>query len=376
MRRETVIIAVVLFFAASATPGAAASTAGRSPALRAFDSAMTAVLAQGYPGGSLAIVRDDKLVYANGYGFADKSKNARASATTRYRQASISKPVTASLLRTLVAKNEVNLDMPVYAILGVMPADPRASSITVRHLRDHRSGIFGDYFFDAREAATLYGVASPPDVDTMVRWTARSWLAADPGTTYKYNNTNYALLTRVLERVTGRAWIDLVRDMGASAGIDSWRLGVSLAQPNDEAVYTEASPWQTTTSVFDSRPGIVAWPYGGYNVESFGGAVSLVSTVTDMARYDLAVARGTIPAAEENPIPTQPGWSYTYIYDGSMPGHYTFVMRIWNGTNLTIIAGAFNHRDAGAIDNSINQRMLDAYAATVAWPTVDLFPGY
>jgi hypothetical protein len=95
-----------------------------------------------------------------------------------------------------------------------------------------------------------------------------------------------------------------------------------------------------------------------------------------MARYDLAVARGTIAAAEEKPIPTQPGWSYTYIYNGSMPGHYTFVMRIWNGRNLTIIAGAFNHRDLGAIDKSINQRMIDAYTATRAWPTEDLFPGY
>ena len=328
------------------------------------------------PRSSLAIVRDNKLVYARGYGFADKSNDSRASATTRYRQASISKPVTASLLRTLVAKNEVSLDMPVFSFLGVAPADPRASSITVRDLRDHRSGIFGDHFFEAREAAVFYGVSSPPDVDTMVRWTARSWLAADPGSTYKYNNTNYSLLSRVLERLTGRSWIELVREMGANIGISSWRLGVSLARPYDEAVYSEASPWQETTSVFDSKPGIVAWPYGGYNVESFGGAVSLVSTVIDMARYDLAVARGTIPAAEETPIPTKPGWSYTYIYDGSMPGHYTFVMRIWNGADLTIIAGAFNHRDAGAIDNSINQRMLDAYAATAAWPTADLFPGY
>jgi CubicO group peptidase (beta-lactamase class C family) len=377
MRREVVIIAAVLFLAASATPAAAAApTAAKSTSLATFDSAMGGVIAEGYPGGSLAIVRDGKLVYARGYGFANKEMHTRATASTRYRQASISKPVTASLLRTMVAKNAVSLDLPVFPFLGAAPADARADLITVRDLMDHRSGIAGDYFFEAREAATFYGVASPPDADTMVRWTARYELAADPGSTYRYNNTNYALLTRVLERVAGRSWIDLLRDMGASAGINSWRLGVSLEQPRDEAYYYEASPWEQTTSVFDSQPGIVDWPYGGYSVESLGGAVSLVSTVVDMARYDLAVARGTIAAAEEKPIPTQPGWSYTYIYNGSMPGHYSFAMRIWNGRNLTIIAGAFNHRDLGAIDKSINQRVIDAYTATRAWPTQDLFPGY
>ena len=153
-------------------------------------------------------------------------------------------------------------------------------------------------------------------------------------------------------------------------------MGQSLAAPRDEARYYEADAWRNTQSVFDSAPGTVEWPYGGYNLESFNGAVSLVSTVVDMARYELAVARGTIPAPEEKPIPTQPGWSYVYIYNGSMPGHYTFLIRIWNSSDLTIIAGAFNHRDAGAIDGTINKRIIDAYNATTVWPAVDLSDAY
>jgi N-acyl-D-amino-acid deacylase len=342
--------------------------------LTSFDSAMTSVLAQGYPGGSLAVVRDGRLVYARGYGLADKYTGATA--LTRYRQASISKAVTGSLVSSLVAKGTLSLDLPVMSFLGVAPADPRANLITVRMLRDHKSGLAGDYFFEARAAATYYGVASPPGIDTMVRWTARYPLAADPGTVYRYNNTNYALLSRVIERATGRAWIDLVREMAAPVGINTWRLGQSLARPSDEARYYEADSWRYTQSVFDSAPGTVEWPYGGYNVESFNGAVSLVSSVVDMARYDLAVARGAIPAPEQNPIPTKPGWNYVYIYNGSMPGHYSFLMRLWNGTNLTVIAGTFNHRDAGAVDATINQRMLDAYNATTSWPSVDLFGSY
>jgi N-acyl-D-amino-acid deacylase len=335
---------------------------------------MTSVLAEGYPGGSLAVVRDGRLVYARGYGWADDY--TPATAVTRYRQASISKAVTRSLLAGLVADGTLNLDLEVFPYLGVIPGDSRANLITVRMLRDHMSGLGGDYFFESRSAAMFFGVASPPSADTMVRWTARYPLAADPGTVYRYNNTNYALLSRVIERATGREWIDLVRELTASVGVTSWRLGQSLAEPGDEARYYEADQWRYAESVFDSEPGMVEWPYGGYNLESMGGAVSLVSTVVDMARYDLAVARGAIPAPEEKPIPTQPGWSYTYIYNGSMPGHYSFLIRIWNGTNLTVIAGTFNHRDAGAIDRSINQRILDAYNATTVWPNVDLFGSY
>jgi CubicO group peptidase (beta-lactamase class C family) len=342
--------------------------------LAAFDAAMSSVIAEGYPGGSLAVVRDGALVYARGYGSANA--NSAATPLTLYRQASISKAVTRSLLAGLVAKGTLSLDLAVLPFLGVVPADARSNLITIRMLRDHTSGLAGDYFFESRAAASYYGVASPPNADVMIRWTARYALAADPGAVYRYNNTNYALLSRVIERITGRGWIDLVREMTASVGITSWRLGQSLGTPRDEARYYEAETWRYTQSVFDSSPGTVEWPYGGYNLESFTGAVSLVSSVVDMARYDLAIARGTVPAPEDSPIPTKPGWSYVYIYNGSMPGHYSFLIRIWNGTNLTVMAGTFNHRDAGAIDQSINQRILDAYAATVYWPSVDLFGGY
>lgn len=355
---------------------AAASSLGIST----FDSAMTEFIAQGYPGGSLAVVRDGRLVHARGYGIANPANKrwARAAtAATRYRQASISKPVTTSLLRQLVAKGVLSMDTPVFPLLGVVPADTRANAITVRMLKDHTSGLACDCFlWESRQAAAYYGVASPPGADTMIRWTAHYALAADPGTVYRYNNTNYALLSRVIERATGRAWIDLVRDMGTPLGATSWRLVTSLGKPADEARYVEAPAWRYGPSVFDSVPGTVEMAYGGFYFEPLKGGSSLVSSVVDMARYFEAVASGALPAPEDNPIPTLPGWNYVYIYNGSMPGVYTFLMRLWNGTNSTVIAGAFNHRDAGPIDATINQRILDAFGATTVWPAVDLFPDY
>src|SRR2546430_15624887 len=60
----------------------------RASSLAAFDSAMNAVVGQGYPGGSLAVVRDDKLVYTRGYGSANM--NLAATPLTPYPHASLS----------------------------------------------------------------------------------------------------------------------------------------------------------------------------------------------------------------------------------------------------------------------------------------------
>jgi CubicO group peptidase (beta-lactamase class C family) len=375
---------------AVAVPGGAVSTAARTPGptilpvravsplaapgLPSLDAAMSSVLAQGYPGGSLAVVRDGRLVYARGYGFA--RDGVAATATTRYRQASVSKAVTRSLLAKLVAGGVLSLSLRVFPYLGITPVDGRASAITVGMLRDHTTGISADLLLSARDAATFYGVPSPPDVDTMIRWTARQMLASAPGSKYSYNNTNYGILTRIMEKATGRRWIDLATEMTQPIGVSSWRMDSSPTTPADEPRYYEVDKHRFMPSVFDGVPGMVEAAYGGYDAAVLGGATALVSTVIDMARYAQGVSTGTIRAPEPDPIPTKPGWSYTYIYNGSMPGHYTFLMRIWDGTNLTVLAGAFNHRDAGAMDQTINGRMLDAYKATTSWPTVDLFPNH
>jgi CubicO group peptidase (beta-lactamase class C family) len=340
-----------------------------------LDAAMNWVLAQGYPGGSLAVVRDGKLVYTSGYGSA--REGVAATPTTRYRQASVSKAVTRSLLATLVANGVLPLGLRVLPFLGVAPADPRANAITVRMLRDHTSGLAGDYvLLEPRQAATFYGVASPPDLDAMIRWTAHYLLASDPGSKYSYNNTNYAILSRVMEKATGRTWIDLASEMAWPIGVRSWRMEASLANLVDEPRYYEVEKYRFKSSVFDAVPGSVEAAYGGYDGASLGGATALVSTVIDMARYAQGISVGAIQAPESQPIPTKPGWVYTYVYNGSMPGHYTFVMRIWDGAHLTVLAGAFNHRDAGPIDDTIDGKILDAYRSTQAWPTVDLFPNY
>lgn len=333
---------------------------------------MRAILSDGgFPGGALAVVRDGRLVYAQGYGTRDASGTAYTP-TTMSRIASLSKPLTLSRLRQMIAAGQLSWDTKVFPLLGVIPADARANDITVAHLARHTSGISGDHFFEARQAAAAYQVASPPGVDAMVRWTAHYPLASAPGSTYRYNNTNYAVLSRVMERASGRSYLDLMREMAGCADVSRWRLGTSLARAGDETAYYDGA---TTTSVFDSAPGTVPWPYGGYHVESFMGAVSLASNVIDVARYGAALER-CIPRPEDSPIPTLAGYSYGYDMRGSMPGQLTYWLRKWDGTHLTQLVAFFNERTLSAFDEAVPGRLWAAAAQVATWPAGDRFAEY
>ena len=90
------------------------------------------------PGGAAALVRDGRLVYAQGFGFADRERRRPATPATLFRIASLSKPVTAAAVLKLVEQGRLALDDHPFLILDDLkpPAgaflDPRIYDITAR----------------------------------------------------------------------------------------------------------------------------------------------------------------------------------------------------------------------------------------------------
>ena len=335
---------------------------------------MLAVLRDGgFAGGTFAIARNGALVYAKGYGLAAKDGTVAAAAPeTKWRQASLSKVLTASALRRLIAAGSLSWTTTAFPFLGVTVADARMNSITLRNLVDHTSGFAKDYTWEARAAATALGVASPPEIDDMIRYVATQTLATDPGSTRAYQNFNFALLMRVMERAGGRSWLTQVREIASVAGIAStgWRIADSLNRVADEAVYYDPS---SGPSVFDSAPGIRPWTYGGVYYTANAAAIGLVSNEIDMVRYGIAAAQGRVPRFEDSPIPTQPGYSYSYSYEGSLPGTLTFLNYSWDGATSTVWAVAFNGRTGTSFDANVASRLDAAVRSVPSWPGADLF---
>lgn len=162
----------------------------------------------GIPGAALAIVEGDRIVHTAGYGRqADDSPVTPASVMA---VASLSKSFTAAAVMQLVVQGAVSLDAPVRQYLPEFKAiDPRASRITVRQLLNHSSGLT----FESLRGANTRG-RSPlhRSLEERAAWLGGATLRAEPGTETTYDNFGYALLARLVERVSGKAFADYLRD--------------------------------------------------------------------------------------------------------------------------------------------------------------------
>src|SRR5262249_9796607 len=106
----------------------------------------------GVPGMAIVVVHDDKIVYANGLGVREVGKADRVDANTVFQLASVSKPITSTILAILVSLGIIDWDDPV----GNLDPDFRlydslaSRNLTLRDLLCHRSGL-GDHEGDLLE---------------------------------------------------------------------------------------------------------------------------------------------------------------------------------------------------------------------------------
>ena len=136
--------------AATAFPPGLASPAEADKAnpLASFDREIDQFMsARNIPGGALAVVKDRRLIYARGYGWADREKKLPVNADSLFRIASISKPITAVSVLKLVEQGKLNLEDRAFDFVklpAVIPtgqqADARLARITIRQLLDHTAG--------------------------------------------------------------------------------------------------------------------------------------------------------------------------------------------------------------------------------------------
>jgi CubicO group peptidase (beta-lactamase class C family) len=153
------------------------------------------------PGLALAIVRDDEIVYSQGYGTTGIDGEAVTPDTT-FQLGSMSKSFTALAVMQLVERGGIDLDAPVQTYLPeFMTASPDSAAITVRHLLNHTSGI-----------PTLAPRATGDDQSLTAQVAALSTaeLRHTPGSVHEYASPNYIVLGRIIEDVSGLSFADYV----------------------------------------------------------------------------------------------------------------------------------------------------------------------
>jgi serine beta-lactamase-like protein LACTB len=156
-------------------------------------------IARGTPGLSLAVAVDGKIVYSEGFGFADLEERVPVWPTTKFRIGSVSKPLTAIALAQLVEAGKLDLDAPVQKYVPSFP--DKGALITTRMLAGHLGGI---RHYQGDEFKIQQHYANVPDG---LKIFENDPLVTPPGTKFNYSSYGYNLLSAVVESASGEDFL-------------------------------------------------------------------------------------------------------------------------------------------------------------------------
>ncbi|WP_063832352.1 serine hydrolase domain-containing protein [Streptomyces novaecaesareae] len=288
-----------------------------------LDSTIQQVMAQtSVPGISVGIITPSGT-YQKSFGVADKTTGAAMDPGLYSRIGSESKTFTATAVLRLVDQGKVGLDDPISKYVDGVPG---GNGITVRELGEMRSGLF-PYSSDPDFVKTLIGdpnhVFTP---DQLLAYGYKHPAVSPPGTQFQYNNSNYIILGKLIEKLSGQTAGGFLKDQvftPASLAKTSFPVDSAIPDPHSHG-YTNQTP---TGAVEDATNWNPSWAWTA-------GAV--ITTLADLESWAKTMATGAIvnPATQAERLKTlptgDPGVTYGFgLFDnhgwighnGSMPGY-------------------------------------------------------
>jgi len=155
-------------------------------------------------GCTVAIAKDGKVVFAEGFGYANVEVRAPATAETVYRLASVSKPITAVGVLRLVEEGKIRLDDDIRTYLPQFPN--KGKPITIRQLLNHTSGI--RHYQGLESLRNTHYDGPIPALEIF----QNDPLLSDPGAEYHYSTYGYTVLAAIIEKVTKRRFPEYMRE--------------------------------------------------------------------------------------------------------------------------------------------------------------------
>lgn len=257
----------------------------------------------------------------------------------------------------------------MWDLLGLAPpagktADPRWTRVTVAHLLDHKGGwdrtVSSDPMFKPAEIAKALGKAGPATAEDVIAFMAGEPLDFDPGTKAAYSNFGYCLLGRVIEKASGRPYIDYVRDeVLAPVGLTRVALGRSLPTDRDpaEPVYIDGGFGPNVMRPPEKKE-LVPAPDGTFHLEAMDAHGGLIGPANEVAQFLRAYR---IDGRPVGPKPA-PG-----AFFGALPG--TFTMLYQRGDGVAVVALFNQWHDPAGSDPFEIRRLIDRAADGIkTWP--------
>lgn len=247
-------------------------------------------------GVSLAVTRNDSLLYAKGYGWADRERQEEMTPRHILRMASVSKLLTATGIMVLQERDSLGIGDKVFGPDGILD-DPFYSSaikdrniygITVEHLLRHQAGFRRDPMFSSLEVMHQLCKDCPPDAQDFCRAALERRLGFMPGTSQKYSNFGYLLLSLIIEKVTGKSYEQFMKEevLYPAGCFDMHIAGNYYCDKRDNEVryYTHDGDGKYIEN-YCGNGEIVERCYGGNNISVLSGAGAWCASPAEIARF-------------------------------------------------------------------------------------------
>ena len=157
------------------------------------------------PGASVLVYKNDKILFQKGYGVKSIEGSEKISPTTNFRLASLTKQFTAMSVLLLVKNKKITLEDPLSKYFSSFPA--YGKKIKIKHLLTHTSGLL-----DYEDLLPKNQVEQLHDTNCLQLMYLADSLYFPAGTKYKYSNTGYAILSLIVERVSGQSFANFLND--------------------------------------------------------------------------------------------------------------------------------------------------------------------
>jgi CubicO group peptidase (beta-lactamase class C family) len=246
-------------------------------------------------GASLAIMRNDSLLYAKGYGWADEGEGLKMEPSNILRMASVSKLVTAVGIMVLHDRDSLSIKDTVFGPSGILNdslfnsviKDRNYHKITIEHLLRHQGGFNRDPLFSSNDVRRQLQLDHPPVKEDFYRLVLRNRLRFQPGEWQRYSNFGYLLLSEIIEKVSGKPYEQFIREevLRPAGCFDMHIAGSYYSDKKDNEVryYTHEGDGRFIEE-YNGSGIMVERCYGGNNIPLLSGAGAWCGSPAEIAR--------------------------------------------------------------------------------------------
>lgn len=244
---------------------------------------------QKIPGFAAAIIVKGNVLHAKGYGYSDLQAKIKVTPQTLFGIGSVSKAMTAFLVMLLKSSGQINLDDSIRKYLSSAPID--FDGVTIRELLSHTSGI------------PNYQGPHLPWTQTWKKISKKSF-QFEPGTSVKYNNFGYIVLTRLIEKVTGKTYSEFLKEKLLNP------LNMHATKiPDDLYPQGIASRYHIADGKISHAKNLKPW-------KQMSGSGGIVSNLEDLIKWDKAMSAKKILSADSY----KEMWSPQILKNGQSSG--------------------------------------------------------